>query len=28
MISRKTAWTAFIDRQTANVVGFAPLDSF
>lgn len=28
MISRKTAWTAFIDPQTADVVGFAPVDSF
>ncbi|HEY8051099.1 MAG TPA: TfpX/TfpZ family type IV pilin accessory protein [Ramlibacter sp.] len=28
MISRKIAWTAFIDPQTADVVGFAPLDSF
>lgn len=28
MISRKTAWTAFIDPRTADVVGFAPLDSF
>jgi hypothetical protein len=28
MISRKLAWTAFIDPQTADIVGFAPLDSF
>lgn len=28
MISRKTAWTAFLDPQTAEIVGFAPLDSF
>jgi hypothetical protein len=28
MISRKLAWTAFIDPQTADVVGFAPVDSF
>ena len=28
MISRATAWTAFIDARTADVVGFAPLDSF
>lgn len=28
VISRKIAWTAFIDPQTADVVGFAPLDSF
>lgn len=28
VISRKIAWTAFIDPQTADIVGFAPLDSF
>jgi hypothetical protein len=28
MNSRKLAWTAFLDSQTANVVGFAPIDSF
>jgi hypothetical protein len=28
MVSRKLAWTAFLDPKTAQVVGFAPLDSF
>jgi len=28
MISRKIAWTVFFDSQTADIVGFAPLDSF
>jgi len=28
MVSRKLAWTAFLDPKTAKVVGFAPLDSF
>jgi hypothetical protein len=28
MVSRKFFWTALIDAQTADVVGFAPLDSF
>lgn len=28
VVARKTAWTAFLDPQTAAVVGFAPLDSF
>jgi hypothetical protein len=28
MISRKIAWTAFLDARTAQVVGFAPVDSF
>lgn len=28
MVSRKLAWTAFVDPKTAQVVGFAPLDSF
>ncbi|HUR87969.1 MAG TPA: TfpX/TfpZ family type IV pilin accessory protein [Ramlibacter sp.] len=28
VISRKIAWTAFIDPKTADIVGFAPLDSF
>jgi hypothetical protein len=28
VVSRKIAWTAFVDPKTAQVVGFAPLDSF
>ena len=28
MISRKSAWTAFLDPQTLDVVGFAPVNSF
>jgi hypothetical protein len=28
LVSRKLAWTAFLDPKTAQVVGFAPLDSF
>jgi hypothetical protein len=28
MVSRKFFWTAFLDPQTADVVGFAPVDSF
>lgn len=28
MVGRKTFWTAFVDRTTADVVGFMPLDSF
>jgi hypothetical protein len=28
MVSRTLAWTAFLDPKTAQVVGFAPLDSF
>lgn len=28
VVSRKTFWTAFVDPETANVVGFMPLDSF
>lgn len=28
MVSRMSAWTAFLDPQTAQVVGFAPLDPF
>jgi hypothetical protein len=28
MVSRKFFWTALIDAQSADVVGFAPLDSF
>jgi hypothetical protein len=28
MVSRKIFWTAFLDPQTADVVGFAPVDSF
>lgn len=28
VISRRVAWTAFVDPKTAQIVGFAPLDSF
>ena len=28
MVSRKFFWTAFLDPQTADVVGFAPVDPF
>jgi hypothetical protein len=28
MVGRNLGWTAFVDRQTANVVAFMPLDSF
>jgi hypothetical protein len=28
MVSRKIGWTALLDAQTADVVGFLPLDSF
>jgi hypothetical protein len=28
MVSRKSAWTAFLDPKTGDIVGFAPLDSF
>ena len=28
VVSRKNFWTALIDRETADVVGFLPLDSF
>jgi hypothetical protein len=28
LVSRKLAWTAFLDARTADVVGFAPIDSF
>jgi hypothetical protein len=28
MVSRAYSWTAFVDPQTADVVGFAPVDSF
>jgi hypothetical protein len=28
VVARRTAWTAFLDPQTADIVGFAPLDSF
>lgn len=28
MAARKTFWTVFIDPQTSEVVGFAPIDSF
>jgi hypothetical protein len=28
MVSRKFSWTAFLDARTADVIGFAPVDSF
>jgi hypothetical protein len=28
LVGRKSFWTALIDRKTADVVGFLPLDSF
>ena len=28
VVARRSAWTAFLDPQTAEVVGFAPLDPF
>jgi hypothetical protein len=28
VVSRRAAWTAFLDPKTARIIGFAPLDSF